>query len=289
MAENGGLVTKTIDSACGNYMGYNILSSESRDCMPYDIIETFAILFNNEFGNYLSAYPSAYPSAEIGISVYDDFVIKEEGNKLQIYGISKEPVRLDIWNRKDAPSEEYVKTISDSLPAGAITPDKSPIFLQGCPDLPISGFVKDENCLSSNCHLRTDVKARLDSARERVKSLGGEIVLNSGWRNKDRGRHGTGGAVDIRLRGKNLNCGCAGEASCKSYQSGLFAYRDSEDKRGQAIHNCRMLLKEIMESAGFVNPAETENWRYKEWWHWEFGTKSWAVAKGETTRYEIIT
>ncbi len=323
---------------CGEYLGYKILNADGETCIKSsDVKAGYEFYFAEE----LSKYFNAYPDENIAIDLYEDFIVKEEGNKITIYGPAIKDITIDIWNRNgQALEEKYQQSLAQSMGDDeiqeneiqenlekyeednsdntgdiqstvnvplkipgidfSITPDsvdKASIDIKGCPPVPpVGNFVKDTQCLSSSCYIRAETKSRLDAARANAVGIGGKIILTSGWRNncKKGGRHSTGGAVDVRLMGKNLNCGCMGESRysrnpCNPLTSGLYAYRDSKTSEGKKIHECRMKVKEYMESAGFINPAEFENWRkMKEWWHWEYGTKSWAVASAQGIKYQII-
>lgn len=82
--------------------------------------------------------------------------------------------------------------------------------------------------------------------------------------------HSTGAAVDVTLvdnQGQPVNMGSAiDEISPRSYPD-YFA--PSSDPQGQAFHANRLLLKQIMLAAGFVQHPN-------EWWHFSLGDQMWA-------------
>ena len=326
LAKNGGIISEKEDmfdkAICENYLGYNVLTSQDKNCLPLtNIKETFEIVFNNEFENYLSKYPYL----DIGAYIYDEYIIKENGNTLLLIGNSKNNIALDIWNRKGIEFTENIDVALDSSKEqnnsvseidnkdksetkgnDVNAPQPSQISRAGekCPKTPPSDdFVWDgDDCLSSNCWIRKGIKESLDSARKKAEEFGGRIVLNSGWRNiceqkkanpKSRvgsHRHGTGAAIDVKLVGRDLDCGPTGQDKPASV-TGLYSFENDNSPRGVKIHNCRMKLKEIMESVGFMNPSEPEKWSKREYWHWEEGTYSWYTAtKGEkgNIKYEVV-
>lgn len=82
--------------------------------------------------------------------------------------------------------------------------------------------------------------------------------------------HATGGTVDITLVDRNL----------EPLDMGTFidtftkqSYTDAKDISPQAQAN-RALLVRVMEQEGFVNYPT-------EWWHWSYGDRYWAAAKGK--------
>lgn len=87
--------------------------------------------------------------------------------------------------------------------------------------------------------------------------------------------HSTGGAVDITLvdeMGQTINMGSPiDELSDRSLPD---YYADIKVEFAPQYHANRLLLKEVMEKAGFTrNP--------KEWWHFSFGDQMWAWLKNQ--------
>jgi zinc D-Ala-D-Ala dipeptidase len=81
--------------------------------------------------------------------------------------------------------------------------------------------------------------------------------------------HNTGGAVDLTVvdeRGRDLDMGVAFDEFTEESFTNHFEYRNKE------VHENRMLLKCVMEEAGFIN---FEN----EWWHFSYGDQMWAFKK----------
>ncbi|PIR55192.1 D-alanyl-D-alanine dipeptidase [Candidatus Peregrinibacteria bacterium CG10_big_fil_rev_8_21_14_0_10_36_19] len=82
--------------------------------------------------------------------------------------------------------------------------------------------------------------------------------------------HNTGGAVDLTIvdsNGMELNMGTPFDEFTERAYTNHFS-------DGEVFKN-RMLLKETMESVGFVNYEE-------EWWHFSFGDQMWAHMTGES-------
>ncbi len=82
--------------------------------------------------------------------------------------------------------------------------------------------------------------------------------------------HNTGGAVDLTLIDES------GSEVLMGAEFDEFNEKSYTNHYGSGnFHENRMLLKEVLESVGFVNYEE-------EWWHFSFGDQAWAMAKGET-------
>ncbi|MGB3641983.1 MAG: M15 family metallopeptidase [Rivularia sp. (in: cyanobacteria)] len=87
--------------------------------------------------------------------------------------------------------------------------------------------------------------------------------------------HSTGGAVDITLvdeMGQIVDMGSPiDELSDRSLPD---YYADIQQKEALGYHANRLLLKDVMEKAGFTrNP--------REWWHFSFGDQMWAWLNNE--------
>mgnify|MGYP003969907139 CR=1 FL=1 len=84
--------------------------------------------------------------------------------------------------------------------------------------------------------------------------------------------HNTGGAVDLTLvdgYGKEVQMGTAFDEFVGASHTDHFADRDL------TWHENRMLLKKVMEEAGFSNYHE-------EWWHFSYGDQAWALNTGKS-------
>lgn len=103
-------------------------------------------------------------------------------------------------------------------------------------------------------------------------------VTNDIWANPDMDPshpppHSTGGAVDIYLvdaRGRQVDMGTMVDADGPQIAMNHFA--QATDPRGMAVHANRMILKAVMEEAGFAH-------NIREWWHFDFGNQRWAYAQ----------
>lgn len=293
LAKNGGFAD---ESACGSYLGYNLLNDKEGYCNE-DAIEHFKLLFDN----YLSLYLNRFPNIELSNDLYEDYIIKENNDVVQLYGLPKNNIKLDVWTEK---AESFIKEVKEEA-----IEKKAQIVTGECNEIPPVelGFVEDKKCDSENCYIRNEVKERLDLAREKSKKFSGDIGLNSGWRSlcaqaliykeygperaaeKGKSPHHSGGAVDISITGNELYCGkySIGEKTIKGIYikniGDLYAFRDIPTEEGQKIHNCRMTLREIMESSGFHYPPLTG-----EWWHWEYGTIKWANANNQDVKFDLV-
>jgi zinc D-Ala-D-Ala dipeptidase len=80
--------------------------------------------------------------------------------------------------------------------------------------------------------------------------------------------HSTGGAVDLTIiddQGQPLDMGSPIDEMSDRSQPNHFA----QDPQGQDFHRHRELLRQVMESAGFLrHPGE--------WWHFSWGDQLWA-------------
>lgn len=87
--------------------------------------------------------------------------------------------------------------------------------------------------------------------------------------------HNTGGAVDLTIvdeNGKELPMGTDfDEFVERSYTD---FYDDSQLEEEIEFNKNRALLRNILESVGFVNYAE-------EWWHFSYGDQAWAYKKAK--------
>ena len=84
--------------------------------------------------------------------------------------------------------------------------------------------------------------------------------------------HNTGGAVDLTIvdeNGEELDMGTEFDEFVEKAHTDFFD--DSQVEAEIEIHKNRMLLKEVMEEAGFVNYSQ-------EWWHFSYGDQFWAYA-----------
>lgn len=85
--------------------------------------------------------------------------------------------------------------------------------------------------------------------------------------------HSTGGAVDLTLmtpEGKEIDMGTRFNADPE--ESSFLNYTDAPVS--DEIRRRRQILKNVMESVGFVNYPT-------EWWHWSYGDRYWAFIKGK--------
>ena len=85
--------------------------------------------------------------------------------------------------------------------------------------------------------------------------------------------HSTGAAVDVTLvdaSGGELDLGTQVNASPE--ESGGACFTAATGLGPEAAGN-RVLLRRLMQSAGFVNYGT-------EWWHWSFGDRYWAFTTG---------
>lgn len=85
--------------------------------------------------------------------------------------------------------------------------------------------------------------------------------------------HNTGGAVDLTIvdvEGEEIDMGTKFDEFIDKAHTNFFD--GSQIEKEMEIHQNRMLLKDVMEEAGFVNYSE-------EWWHFSFGDQAWAYAK----------
>lgn len=82
--------------------------------------------------------------------------------------------------------------------------------------------------------------------------------------------HLSGGAVDLTIAGPNgwLDMGTDFDDFTEAAATRHYEELSQPTENEIAIRNNRRLLYHLMTSAGFVNYA-------KEWWHFEYGTRSW--------------
>lgn len=87
--------------------------------------------------------------------------------------------------------------------------------------------------------------------------------------------HNTGGVIDLTIvneNGEEIPMGSKfDEFNEKSFSD---HYKNSEESLDKNFQKNRLLLKEIMESADFVNYPD-------EWWHFSYGDQLWAYLKKE--------
>ena len=145
-------------------------------------------------------------------------------------------------------------------------------------------LVKAQKRLPRGCHLKIEWAYHNIEVQRKVY-LGVRKSLkrkNPSWSEKkliketelmvappDIAPHVIGAAVDLTIAdksGKNLDMGQRSQAYTKA------SYTNSSKISKEAQKNRQMLIR-TMGKAGFVNyPVE--------WWHWSYGDRDWAVAKG---------
>ncbi len=93
--------------------------------------------------------------------------------------------------------------------------------------------------------------------------------------------HCTGGSVDLTLaddKGRILPMGSGfdetSERSYTDHYEGLLERDGSLSQEEEEIRGNRRLLLSVMESEGFSNYP-------KEWWHFDYGNRNWAIRTGE--------
>jgi D-alanyl-D-alanine dipeptidase len=86
--------------------------------------------------------------------------------------------------------------------------------------------------------------------------------------------HLSGGAVDVTIEGPNgwLEMGTEFDDFSELAATRFYEEMTSDSERERLIRDNRRLLYHLMTDAGFVNYP-------KEWWHYEFGTLTWARHK----------
>lgn len=92
--------------------------------------------------------------------------------------------------------------------------------------------------------------------------------------------HLSGGAIDLTIAGKDgwLDMGTEFDDFSDLADTRYFEQLAEPSEQQIAIRNNRRLLYHLMTDAGFVNYP-------KEWWHYEYGTRSWAVRTQQEPRY----
>lgn len=92
--------------------------------------------------------------------------------------------------------------------------------------------------------------------------------------------HLSGGAIDLTIAGPGgwLEMGTAFDDFSDLATTRHYEEISELSERDILIRDNRRLLYHLMIEAGFVNYP-------KEWWHYEYGTRSWAVRTGEDPRY----
>lgn len=92
--------------------------------------------------------------------------------------------------------------------------------------------------------------------------------------------HLSGGAVDLTIAGTDgwLDMGTPFDDFSELAATRYFEEMPVLTERERIIRENRRLLYHLMTEAGFVNYPE-------EWWHYEYGTRSWARATGRDAMY----
>lgn len=95
--------------------------------------------------------------------------------------------------------------------------------------------------------------------------------------------HLTGGAVDITIADEKgwLPMGSEFDEFNEKSQLDWFEEKANFSIEETEFLNNRRLLKRIMLEVGFIPNAD-------EWWHYEFGTKTWAMSKGKSHYFNGI-
>lgn len=89
--------------------------------------------------------------------------------------------------------------------------------------------------------------------------------------------HTTGGAVDLTIvdeNGKELDMG-SGFDEFSDVSTTIYF----EDSDNEVAKNNRRFLYNIMTDVGFTNLPS-------EWWHFDYGDRTWALLKGERIKYK---
>jgi D-alanyl-D-alanine dipeptidase len=88
--------------------------------------------------------------------------------------------------------------------------------------------------------------------------------------------HSTGAAIDLTLQdesGQEIDMGCPiDETTARAYPD---HYKDALSPAAHAFHAYRVLLNDVMTSAGFSRHGN-------EWWHFSLGDQMWAWSRGES-------
>lgn len=87
--------------------------------------------------------------------------------------------------------------------------------------------------------------------------------------------HGTGGAVDVTLfiNGRVAHMGTDFDAFVPESSADWFQKQNPETNLEAEAGRSRYLLRQVMEKAGFVGTTS-------KWWHFEYGTQTWADITG---------
>lgn len=95
--------------------------------------------------------------------------------------------------------------------------------------------------------------------------------------------HITGGAIDLTLGAENglLDMGTNFDDFSDLSRTNAFENINKDNQQTHIINENRLLLKSIMESAGFTNYSE-------EWWHYDYGNQNWGMATNNTAIYSAI-
>lgn len=95
--------------------------------------------------------------------------------------------------------------------------------------------------------------------------------------------HLTGGAVDVTLADENgwLDMGTDFDEFHEKAKSNWFELKPLLTSKEMTIRKNRRLLKHTMEGAGFTSNEH-------EWWHFDFGNKSWALITNNIPIYSYI-
>ncbi|SDN05417.1 D-alanyl-D-alanine dipeptidase [Fictibacillus solisalsi] len=92
--------------------------------------------------------------------------------------------------------------------------------------------------------------------------------------------HLTGGAVDLTLANEQvwLNMGTGFDDFTEKAQLEWYERKTNLSHEEETIRDNRRLLRQVMETAGFVSNSE-------EWWHFDYGNRRWANATGRPILY----
>lgn len=92
--------------------------------------------------------------------------------------------------------------------------------------------------------------------------------------------HLSGGAIDLTIAGPDgwLDMGTDFDDFSDMADTRYFEEISEPTEQQRAIRDNRRLLYHLMIEGGFVNYP-------KEWWHYEYGTRSWAVRTQQEPRY----
>jgi D-alanyl-D-alanine dipeptidase len=110
---------------------------------------------------------------------------------------------------------------------------------------------------------------------DEIDSLIQQYVALPSWDKLQPSPHGSGGAIDLSIlkpNGDVLEMGTEVDSLDETSHTGYFM--DSSDIDKIIFHRNRQFLYDVMIEAGFTNyPGE--------WWHFDFGNRTYAAIKGE--------